>query len=178
MKVAFLDRDGLINKDFGYVYKWENFEYQKLVKFSLMKLLSADFHLIILTNQSGIARGYYTEQDFDLLTSTMTEDLKKSGIDLLDVFCCPHHPEGIINKYAIDCNCRKPKPGLFLKAFEKYDVDFDKSVMFGDNVTDLDAAKAAGIMKTFLVVNEGSMKQYSVCYKNLDLAVNKLLSFI
>ena len=176
MKVAFLDRDGLINKDFGYVHKWENFEYQKLVKVSLMKLLSADFHLIIVTNQSGIARGYFTEQDFDLLTSIMTEDLKKSGIDLFDLFYCPHHPEGTINKYAIQCDCRKPKPGLFLKAFEKHDVDIDKSVMFGDNFSDLDAAKSAGIIKTFLVVNEGPIKQHSDCFKNLDLAVSKLLS--
>ena len=176
MKAAFFDRDGVINKDIGYLHKWEDFEYEKYVKTSLLKLIDANYQLILVTNQSGIARGYYTEEDFKLLTSRMRGDLKKLGIDFLDIFYCPHYLNGNVKEYTIDCDCRKPKPGLFFQAFEKYDIDKTKSVMFGDKNSDIKAAFAAGIRHRFLVNNSSYFKIKPGQFDTIKEAVDSFLS--
>ena len=175
MKVAFLDRDGVINKDIGYLSDWGRFEYEFAVKSALSMLLNAGYELIVVTNQSGIARGYYSEEDFLLLMAKFRQDLEKSGIKLLDVFYCPHHIDGSIQKYMIDCSCRKPKPGLFFQAYEKYDIDVAQSVMFGDNVSDLEAAEAAGIKAGFLLRNKENIKYERLVFEDLHTAVKKFL---
>ncbi len=148
MKAAVLDRDGVINEDFGYVGKIEDFKFKEGI-FELLKLLQElGFTLFIVTNQSGIARGYYTEDDFYKLTQWMIEEFKKLGIEIKDVRFCPHHPD-----ITGECECRKPKPGMILDLSEKYGIDLKNSIMIGDSNRDIEAAINAGIKKTYLVEN-------------------------
>ena len=175
MKVTFLDRDGVIIKDIGYLNNWEFFEYKPFVKPALHKLVRAGYQLIVVTNQSGIARGYFSENDYNVLTLEMIKDLRISGIHLLDHFYCPHYLEGIIKKYAIECNCRKPRPGLFNKAIKKYNVDTYKSVMFGDRESDVQAANYAGIEYTFLIKNDMTLTPGLRIFDNLEAAVDNFL---
>ena len=177
MRVAFLDRDGLINEDTGYLYKWEDFEYKTLVKSALLKLRKSGFQLIVVTNQSGISRGFYSERDFEMLTLIMKKDLEKSGISLLDVFYCPHHVEGKVQKFAFACDCRKPKPGLFFQAFERYAIDKNMSVMFGDKYSDLEAAQAAGIPNRYLVTDNLETDPKLKHFDNLKVAVQSFLIY-
>ena len=148
MKAAFLDRDGVINKDFGYVGKIEDFKFKEGI-FELLKFLeNLGFTLFVVTNQSGIARGYYTEEDFYKLTEWMKEKFKKEGIEIKDVRFCPHHPD-----ITGECECRKPKPGMILDLAKVYNIDLKNSIMIGDSDRDIEAAKQAGIEKTFKVEN-------------------------
>ncbi|GAB6074832.1 D-glycero-beta-D-manno-heptose 1,7-bisphosphate 7-phosphatase [Nautilia lithotrophica] len=146
MKAAFLDRDGVINIDTGYVGSIKDFKFKDGI-FELLKLLqNLGFSLFIVTNQSGIARGYYSEEDFYKLTEWMKEKFKKEGIEIKDVRFCPHHPD-----ITGECECRKPKPGMILDLAEKYNIDLKNSIMIGDSDRDIEAAKRAGIEKTFKV---------------------------
>lgn len=175
MKVAFLDRDGVINQDIGYLFEWEKFKYKKSVKSALKALIDAHYRLIIVTNQSGIARGYYNEDNFHSLTLKMRIDLLASGIILQDVFYCPHLLEGKIKKYTFDCECRKPKPGMFFQAFEKYTIDRSKSVMFGDKISDMEAAHSAGIGHRFLISDNLAFEKATDSFSSLQQAVDRLL---
>ncbi|MGL5662406.1 MAG: D-glycero-alpha-D-manno-heptose-1,7-bisphosphate 7-phosphatase, partial [Cetobacterium sp.] len=105
-KVIFLDRDGTINVEKSYLHKWEDFEFEKNAIEGLKKLKDLGYEFIVVTNQSGIGRGYYTEEDLVTLNNQMTEKLKEFGIEILECFYCPHHPEKGIGKYKVDCNCR------------------------------------------------------------------------
>jgi D-glycero-D-manno-heptose 1,7-bisphosphate phosphatase len=143
-KVVFLDRDGVINKEIGYLHKSKDFEFIDGVFKACQYFQKLDYQLIIVTNQSGIARGYYQEEDFHTLTKWMLERFAGQGIDILDVFFCPHGPEST-------CECRKPRPGMFLKAHDKYNIDMENSWMIGDKEADVGAANSAGISNTILV---------------------------
>ena len=146
MKAAFLDRDGVINIDTGYVGKIEDFEFKEGIIDLLRLLQKLGFTLFVVTNQSGIARGYYTEDDFYILTEWMKDEFKKKGIEIKDIRFCPHHPD-----ITGECECRKPKPGMILDLAKKYDIDLKNSIMIGDGDRDIEAAKRAGIKKTFKV---------------------------
>ena len=128
-KAVFLDRDGTINKDFGYVYKPEDFCFLDGVIEGLRLLQEAGFLLIVITNQSGIARGYYTEEEYLKLEQYVDETLRKEGVHLTQTYHCPHLDE--------DCNCRKPKTGLFYQAAKDWDIDFSESYAIGDKERDL-----------------------------------------
>jgi len=146
MKAAFLDRDGVINIDTGYVGKIEDFKFKDGI-FELLGLLQdLGFTLFVVTNQSGIARGYYSEDDFYKLTEWMKDELRKKGIEIKDVRFCSHHPD-----ITGECECRKPKPGMILDLAKKYNIDLKNSIMIGDSKRDIEAAKRAGIEKTFKV---------------------------
>ena len=147
-KVIFLDRDGVINVDKGYVHKIEDFEFTKGAIKALKYFQSLGYILIIVTNQSGIARGYYTLKDFKKLTTWMKNRLKADGIEIKEVYFCPHSPDE-------KCLCRKPGPGMILKAAKDYDIDLKKSWMIGDKKSDIEAAKRAGIINTILISGEG-----------------------
>ena len=154
MKAAFLDRDGVINEDLGYVGKIENFKFKDGI-FELLKLLQdLGYTLFIVTNQSGIARGCYTEEDFYNLTQWMIEEFKKRGIEIKDIRFCPHHPD-----ITGECECRKPKPGMILKLANKYNINLAKSIMIGDKESDIKAAQNAGIKRSYLVDNLNSFLQ-------------------
>ena len=142
MKVAFLDRDGVINKDSGYLYKIEDFEFLAGCVEALQLLQQKGYHIIIVTNQSGIGRGYYTEGDYQQLTRWYLNELLAQGVAITDVFHCPHTPEDA-------CDCRKPQAGLFLQAANKYSIDYTSAIMVGDKLSDIEAAKAAGISQCF-----------------------------
>ena len=151
MKTIFLDRDGVINKDYGYVNKWENFVFISGSLEALDILTKKKIRIIIVTNQAGIARGYYTEQDFKNLTDKFNDFCKNKSIEIHDTFYCPHHIDGVVEKYRKVCNFRKPNPGMFLKAIKKYKINVKQAIMVGDNITDLIASSNAGIEMNFLV---------------------------
>lgn len=135
-KAIFLDRDGTINVDKGYVYKTEDFEFIPGAIGALKLLQDKGYLLIIVTNQSGIARGYYTEEEYNFLTEYMLEQLKESGINITDVLYCPHLIGAPIKKYNKQCECRKPNIGLYLEAQRKWNIDFSKSYAVGDKLRD------------------------------------------
>jgi len=143
-KIIFLDRDGVINKEVGYLSKIKDFKFIDGVFESCRYFGNLGYELIIVTNQSGISRGFYSETDFTKLNSWMINEFKLQKINILDVFYCPHLPKDL-------CNCRKPQPGMFLQANEKYGIDMEKSWMIGDSERDIQAANLAGISNTIIV---------------------------
>ena len=150
MKVIFLDRDGVINQEVGYLHKSKNFKFIDGIFEACKYFQSLGFKVIVVTNQSGIARGYYQEIDFHILTKWMLVQFYNQDIDILDVFFCPHGPNST-------CKCRKPKPGMLLEARDKYGINMSESWMIGDKETDIDAANAAGVSNTILVKSEYSI---------------------
>lgn len=153
-KAVFLDRDGTINIDKKYVYKIEDFEFIDGVIDALRELQNNGYILIIITNQSGIAHGYYTEEDYNILNAWMTHVLNKRGVKLGATYFCPHHKDGIIQRYRIKCNCRKPQVGLFEQAIKDFDIDISKSYAVGDRMRDVEVCKRYGIKG--IVVNSES----------------------
>ena len=143
-KAIFLDRDGVINIDHGYVHKIENFEFVPGIFEALRHFRDLGYKLIIVTNQSGIGRGYYSEEDFWKLSNWMQERLMAEGIEITEIFHCPHHPDS-------GCGCRKPEPGMILEAIKKYDIDPERSWMIGDKPSDLEAAQRAGVKNGILI---------------------------
>ncbi len=145
-KAVFLDRDGVINYDKGYVCKIEDFKFVNGIFEVLRYFQNAGYKLFIITNQSGIGRGYYTIRDFEILTSWMLKEFEKKGIRIEKVYFCPHSPEE-------GCSCRKPKTGMFEKAFKEFKIDKKRSWMIGDKLSDTKAAVDAGIENTILIGN-------------------------
>ena len=148
-KAVFLDRDGTINVDTNYLYKSSDFSFLPGAKEGLKALQSAGYMLVVITNQSGIARGMYEESDYLALNQWMLEELKKDGIEIAATYYCPHHPQAVVEKYRIDCDCRKPKIGLFKKAAAEHGIDEANSWTVGDRMRDLafcEHSKARGIL--------------------------------
>ena len=135
-KAIFLDRDGTINVEKDYLYRIEDFEFLPGVIDALRDLQQKDYRIIVVTNQSGIARGYYLENDFIRLNEWMKDTLREHGVKVDAVYYCPHHPEAKIEKYRLECECRKPKLGLFEQAIKEFDIDVDKSYAIGDKIRD------------------------------------------
>ena len=145
-KAVFLDRDGVINEDTGYLYKIEDFELREDIIPLLRDYQNKGYLLIVITNQSGIARGYYTENDFLKLNSWMIDILNKKDITIIKTYYCPHHPE-----HTGECECRKPKPGMLLNAINDFNIDPSKSILIGNKKTDILAGKRAQIAKNFYI---------------------------
>ena len=139
-KALFLDRDGTINIEKNYIYRIEDFEFTNGIIPLIKSYQKKEFLLFIITNQSGIARGYFTEKDFSTFTSWMLEQFEKEGISITKVYHCPHHPD-----FTGSCNCRKPNPGMILRAIKEYSIDPERSVLIGDKQSDIDAGKNAVI---------------------------------
>lgn len=160
---VFLDRDGTINLEKEYVYKIEDFEYLEGAVEGLRQLQAWGYSLVIITNQSGIARGYYSEEDYDKLTGWMLSDLEEKGIHVEGVYYCPHHPEGQVEKYTKICQCRKPKTGLFYQATAELGLDLDKSIAIGDKQRDLAICNETAV-KGMLISNSGEKTEgYHIC---------------
>jgi len=150
-KAIFLDRDGVINKEVNYLHKIEDFEFTENCIEALKILQSNGYILFIITNQAGIARGYYTEEDFHILNNWMLLQLKEHGINITAVQFCPHHPKEGKGKYKIDCECRKPKTGMIMPLIEKYNIDVQNSVLIGDKISDIKAGESVNIENLVLV---------------------------
>ena len=150
-KAVFLDRAGVINVDRGYIYRSEDFEFVEGI-FDACKLFAAlGYRLIVVTNQSGIGRGFYSEQDFWKLTDWMKGQFDFHGISLDAVYFCPHHPQQGQGAYKKRCCCRKPEPGMLLQGIAEFGLEPEGCVMFGDKASDLEAAQAAGIGRKVLI---------------------------
>ena len=144
IKTIFLDRDGVINKEINYLHKINDFEFIDGIFDACLYFQTLEYKIIIITNQSGISRGYYSLNDYQKVTQWMLDQFKYKNINILDIFHCPHGPDST-------CDCRKPKPGMFLKAKDKHNTDMEKSWLIGDNEIDVIAANEAGIENTILV---------------------------
>ncbi|MEM7183091.1 MAG: HAD family hydrolase [Spirochaetota bacterium] len=174
MKALFLDRDGVINIDTGYVVKIKDFYFIEEI-FSICKFFTAKgFKIFVVTNQAGIARGYYTEKQFHQLTQWMLEKFLEKNINIEKVYYCPYHEKGQVAQYKKKSEFRKPAPGMLLNAQKEFGVDFERSVLIGDKSSDIQAGQAAGVKNTFLISSktDNSLTEYSFsCHR-------KLLSFL
>ena len=139
--------------DSGYVGCWEDFEYLPDAIEGLTLLQKLGFKLVVVTNQSGIARGYYTEEDFLRLTQSMKEDLSSRGIDLSAVYYCPYLADAESEPYRVESVLRKPEPGMLLLAAQEHDLDLSRSIMVGDKVSDMVAAQRAAVPYRFHVTS-------------------------
>ena len=155
-RAAFLDRDGVINFDRGYVYRREDFEFVPgVLKGSRRVASKLGYLLVVATNQSGIGRGLYSEHDFEALTEWMKAEFVAAGAPLSGVYFCPHHPADALGSYRRSCNCRKPAPGMLTAAARDLNIDLAASIMFGDSASDLVAAQAAGVPLRVLLGTDG-----------------------
>lgn len=147
----FLDRDGVINVDIGYLHRPEDCVFVPGI-FELVRVARKEhYEVLVVTNQAGIARGYYSEQTFAAFTAWMLEQFVKEGAPITQVYHCPHHPEAGVGPYRVACACRKPAPGMLLQAAADHHIDTHASVMVGDTLSDMQAARAAGVGRLFLL---------------------------
>lgn len=163
-KAVFLDRDGTINVDKGFVYRIEDFEFLPGAVEGLKLLQDAGYLLVIITNQSGIARGYYTEADFHKLNDWMLAELRTYGVEIDSVYYCPHLPSTDelvvpeLKEYRVSCTCRKPQIGLFEKAVVDFNIDLSQSFAIGDKYRDCAICSKETMCKGFLINNTSEIE--------------------
>jgi D-glycero-D-manno-heptose 1,7-bisphosphate phosphatase len=150
-KALFLDRDGVINIDNGYVYKKNEYEFIDGVFKFVKTFYDIGYKIIIVTNQSGIGRGYFTEADFEDIMKFVKETFSKNNIKIDKVYHCPHHPKEGIGLYKKNCNFRKPNPGMILDAIDRFNIDASNSILVGDSLSDINAGISSKIGKNFLL---------------------------
>jgi D-glycero-D-manno-heptose 1,7-bisphosphate phosphatase len=179
-RAVFLDRDGTINIEKEYLYRTEDFEFIPGVPDAICRLNQAGYFVVVVTNQSGVARGYYTEEDVENLHRHIASELEKSGARVDAWLYCPHHPDGR-GSYALPCSCRKPLPGMLTEAARRYDLDLQNSVMIGDKYVDVAAGQAAGCRTILVRTGYGTEEEQlissaSTVYDSLSDAVESLIS--
>src|SRR5579862_1024074 len=148
---AFIDRDGVIVEERGYVYRLEDYAPLPGSVAALRALQRSGFRLIVVTNQSGIARGLYTEAEYQAFTAHMQAQLLAEGVRLDAIEHCPHLPEASVARYRLDCDCRKPRPAMLQRAAARLQIDMAASILVGDRVSDVAAGRAAGVRRCYLV---------------------------
>lgn len=148
---AFLDRDGVINVDADYVHDPDEFQFIPGVFDACRQIMDCGYQIIVITNQAGIARGYYTEEAFAALTDWMTAQFESQGVSIAGVYYCPHHPQQGIGRYLRQCECRKPGTGMIDRAVAEHDVDLAHSFLVGDKTSDIVAGQRAGVHRNYLV---------------------------
>lgn len=142
---VFLDRDGVINHNHGYVHKREDFDFIEGIFDVARHAYKQSYKLVVITNQAGIARGYYTEEQYHQLTDWMCQQFSEAGAPISAVYFSPYHPTAGIGKYLKDDFSRKPHPGMILQAQKELSIDLGSSVLIGDKVSDIQAGTAAGV---------------------------------
>ena len=165
-KAVFLDRDGTINVDKHYLYKIEEFEFLPGAVEGMRALQEAGYLLIIVTNQSGIGRGYYTEEAFHTLNQWMIETLERQGVHITAVYYCPHLPDAALPEYRQECSCRKPKLGMYYQAAKDWNIDFAQSIAIGDNLRDCAICQAEGC-RGFLIGDENTGMKNNVSVQTI-----------
>jgi len=150
-RALFLDRDGVINEDAGYVCLPEDFRFIEGIFELCRTAQELGYLIIVITNQAGIARGYYTEEDYQNLNEWMLTEFRKQGIDITAVYHCPYHPEHGIGKYKQDSFDRKPNPGMIFKARDEHSIDLSRSVLVGDKDSDMEAGRRVGVGSKYLL---------------------------
>lgn len=180
-RAVFLDRDGTINVEKDYLFQPKDFEFISGAEEAIALLNHSDFMVIVVSNQSGVARGYYTEEDVYRLHNYVDKLLAEKGAKVNAWLYCPHHPEGR-GSYALPCRCRKPQTGMFMEAARKFDVDLDNSIMIGDKFIDVKAGSRAGCRSILVRTGYGAEEElefelsdrYEV-YDNLLAAVKAIV---
>ncbi len=161
-RAAFIDRDGVLNEERAFVYRKEDFVLLPGAIEALARLQAAGYHRIVVTNQSGIARGLYSEGNYHALTDHLRQILRAAGVTLDAIEYCPHLPDAPLPQYRVDCACRKPRPGMLLRAGRALDIDPAASFLVGDRLSDVQAGRAAGIGKCFVVRTGETLSEEAV----------------
>ena len=166
-KVVFLDRDGVISKDSpDHIKSWEEFHFLPKSKDGIKLLTENGFNIIVITNQSVIARKMVTKDELEEMHKKMKKEIENHGGKIIKIYYCPHHPDD-------GCNCRKPKPGLFLKAIKENNIDVSKSYVVGDRIMDVLAGKTIG-SKTVIIPSELGLKELKESKANPDYIAKDL----
>lgn len=169
-RALFLDRDGVINIDYGYVCKPEEFEFVEGIFELVAHAKRIDYLVVIVTNQAGIGRGYYSETEFHALTEWMKAQFIENGGLIDAVYFCPCHPEHGIGKYRRECNCRKPAPGMLLQAQCDLDIDMASSIFIGDKPSDMAAGLSAKV-GTLLYLNGETADEHCLAINQISEAL-------
>jgi D-glycero-D-manno-heptose 1,7-bisphosphate phosphatase len=180
-RAVFLDRDGVINVDHGYVHKVEHFRFVPGSDVAMARLQDAGWRLVVVTNQSGLARGLYSIDDYQRFTAHLQQQLAAAGVQLDAVLHCPHLADAAVPAYRLACDCRKPGPGMLLQAARELSLDMAASVIVGDRLTDVLAGRAAGVGHCVLVrsgheLEPGDEQLADAVYDNLAAFTRVLLS--
>ena len=166
---VFLDRDGTINAEKNYLYRIEAFEFIPGTQEAIRRLKDAGYLVVVVTNQSGVARGYYTLQDVDRLHDHIQSELKRYGASIDEFYCCPHHPTAGIGEYLKDCDCRKGAPGMLLQAAVDLGIDLGLSFIIGDKPADIEAGRAAGCQALLVLTGYGEKTREELKRQRLEL---------
>lgn len=171
-----LDRDGTLHRDTGYLCRFEDFELLPGVEEALSIMRDEGFRLFVASNQSGVARGFFPLEDVLTLNAKIQEYFRKKEINVEEMMICPHHPEGKVELYARECDCRKPKPGMLLDLARRHGLDLARSYMVGDHPRDAKAGMAAGATGVLIHANPGGLVDKNARLKEfpslLDFARN------
>ena len=145
IRAIFFDRDGVLNEEVGYLWEIEKFKWVDGAREAIKFCNERGILTIVVTNQGGIARGLYTAREVDNLHDFMQRSLAEDGAHIDGFYYCPHHPEGVVKEFSVVCECRKPKPGMILRACEDFKINPAQAILFGDTERDIAAAEAAGL---------------------------------
>ena len=160
-RALFLDRDGVVNEDTGYVHDKRDCVFVhgifEIVQYATM----IGYEVVIVTNQAGIGRGYFSADQFDRFTEWMLDQFRKEGATISAVYHCPHHPEFGVGRYKVACECRKPRPGMLKQAEKDLNLDLTTSVIVGDKISDLEAGARAGVGRGFLFARRANVASLS-----------------
>lgn len=182
-RAVFLDRDGTINIEKEYLWRIEDFVFLDGAPEAIRRLNGAGYLVVVVTNQSGVARGYYSLDDVARLHAHVAEELARQGASVQGFYVCPHHPDEGLGQYKVDCQCRKGRPGLLLQAAGDLDIDLSRSFVVGDKISDVEAAENAGCMPILVQTGYGKREQEKLAKKrqvrvcrDLPAAVEEILS--